>query len=293
MKIIVTGSDGFVGRHLVELLKKDSRNRVFPFDRHQADITKFAAVKNYLAKIKPDQVYHLAGFASGAGKDKKLIFKVNVDGTLNILKALKEIGKPVKIMLASTAYVYGNTLQCATEKSKIEAKSFYDQSKIEMEREALKYQSDNIQLVISRATNHTGPGQKPGFVVPDFCQKIVNAKDGDIIEVGNLEAERDIFDVSDCIQAYVIAMEKRESGEIYNIGLGQPVKMKEILEKLIKLSGKNLSHRIDPNKMRPSDISKNCVNASKIKNLGWKPCISLDKTLEDVLEYWIRQTGGQ
>src|SRR3972149_8595773 len=137
MKIIVTGSAGFVGSHLIELLKKDSKNRIYPLDREQADITNYSQVLSYLKKIRPDQVYHLAGFASGAGRDRGLIFKVNVDGTLNILKALKEIDRPVKIMLASTAYVYGNTPKCAREDSPIDAKSFYDQSKIEMERQAL------------------------------------------------------------------------------------------------------------------------------------------------------------
>src|SRR3972149_1059149 len=168
MKIIVTGSDGFVGGNLFDLLKK-GKDKIFPLDLKQADITNYQAVKKYLSKIKPDQIYHLAGFASGAGKDRDLIFLVNVQGTLNILKSLKEIGRPVKILLASTAYVYGNTPNCANEESKINANSFHDKSKIKMEQEGLKYISSNIKIVITRASNHTGPGQKPGFVVPDFC----------------------------------------------------------------------------------------------------------------------------
>lgn len=321
-RIIVTGSDGFVGRHLVELLKKDRCNRVYPLDFKKVDITKHSSVKKYLEKIKPDQVYHLAGFASGAGKDKDLIFKVNVDGTLNILKALttaqphlRSGEKVVKLLLASTAYVYGNTSVCASEKAKIDAKSFYDQSKIKMEREALSNYSssvrsesgspgdyssrqaclagrqartisNNIQIIITRATNHTGPGQKLGFVVPDFCAQIVNAKDGDEILVGNLSAKRDFFDVRDCVRAYKIIMGKGESGAVYNIGTGKTVEIKTILEMLIKISGKKISYRLDTKRLRPSDIKKNCVNASKVKKLGWTPKISLDKTLEDTYKYY-------
>ena len=275
-KVIVTGSDGFVGKHLIELLKKSNPpaggDRIFGLDKSQADITNYSQIKKYLAKIlaqgqsasggKPDQVYHLAGFASGAGKDKALIFKVNVQGTINILKALKEIDSPVKIMLASTAYVYGNTSQCATENSRTDAKSFYDKSKLHMEKEARKYLSANIQIVISRATNHIGPGQKLGFVVPDFCRQIAKAKSSDTILVGNLSAKRDIFDVKDCVKAYKILMQKGKSGEIYNVGPGKPVNIKKVLNKLIKISDKELSYRIDPKLKRPSDITKNCVDYS-------------------------------
>lgn len=291
MKILVTGSDGFVGKHLVNLLKK-GKDRIYPLDRKQADITNFQAVKKYLIKIKPDQAYHLAGFASGAGKDKDLIFKVNVDGTINILKALKEIGKPVKILLASTAYVYGNTPKCAKEFSKIDPKSYYDKSKVAMEKEALRLcsgQAKNIQIVISRATNHIGPGQKLGFVVPDFCSQIVKAKNGDNIIVGNLSAKRDFFDVRDCVRAYKILMQKGKSSEIYNIGPGKSISIKEILEKLIKISGKKLSYKIDPTKMRKSDIGKNCVNASEIQRLGWRPKISLEKSLKDSYQFFDRE----
>jgi len=286
-KIVVTGSDGFVGRYLVDLLKR-GKDKVYPLDRKQVDITKFLEVKKYLTKIKPDQVYHLAGFASSAGKDKNLIFKVNVEGTLNILKALKEIGRPCRVLLASTAYVYGNTAKCATEKVAISANSFYDQSKVKMEQESKKYLSDpstslraSIEIVITRATNHTGPGQKLGFVVPDFSSQIAKAKTGEKIVVGDLDAKRDLFDVRDCVRAYKIVMQKGKSGEVYNIGTGKPIAIRQILNKIISISKKKILVTQDPSQMRPSDIAKNCVNATKIKKLGWTPKIPVDRTLKD------------
>lgn len=281
MKIIVTGADGFVGKYLVEQLKKTKGNVVIGLDRNQADITNFKSVKKFIVKHQPDQIYHLAGFASGAGKDKELIFKVNVDGTLNILKSLKDLKKPVKVLLASTAYVYGNTPKCANEKTEPSAMSLYDKSKLEMEKKSSKYGNKNIDIIITRASNHIGPYQKPGFVVPDFCLQIAKAKQNSIITVGNLDAQRDIFDVRDCVKAYELIMNKGKSGQIYNIGTGKTITIKEILNKIIKISKKKITFEYDPDKMRPSDISKNCVNNSKLMKLGWKPKISLDKSLKD------------
>jgi GDP-4-dehydro-6-deoxy-D-mannose reductase len=302
MKILVTGSNGFVGQHLVELLKRETRDEIIGLDRNNADITNYDQVLSFIQKIRPDQIYHLAGFASGAGKDKELIFNVNVLGTENILRALREtqshIGSDtnmVRILLASTAYVYGNTEVCAREDYRTDAKSFYDQSKLEMEKLASKYLSSKLQVLITRATNHTGPGQKSGFVVPDLCQEIVNAGNysssvarssrpiasNNIIKVGNLDAKRDLFDVRDCVRAYKIVMDKGEPGEIYNIGTGRAVSVKEILDKLIKISGKNINYKIDPARKRVSDIANNCVDSSKIMHLGWKPEIPLDRTLTE------------
>lgn len=309
MNILITGISGFVGEYLAQELIKYTKNaQVFGIDQNNksfklfpklnnnirissCDITDANKLEKIIKKIKPDQVYHLAGFASGAGKDKKLIFNVNVHGTINLLKALKNTNKKIKIMLASTAYVYGNTKVCAYENSKINAKSFYDQSKIEMEKQAQKYQSKKLQIVISRATNHTGPGQSLGFVVPDLASQIAKAENNNTIFVGNLVTQRDLFDVRDCVYAYRLIMQKGKSGEIYNIGMAQAVSIKTIFEKLIEISAKKISYKIDPKRQRPSDIAKNCVNHKKIKLLGWQPKINLNKTLKDTYNYWLNKKG--
>lgn len=303
MNILITGISGFVGEYLAqEIVSHAKRAQVFGIDRStrgfkifpklfkkikilQCDITNSIDVKRAIEEVNPDQIYHLAGFASGAGKDKKLIFNVNVNGTINLLKSLQKINKKVKILLSSTAYVYGNTLKCANENSKIDAKSFYDQSKIEMEKKSKKFQSKNLQIIIARPTNHIGAGQKLGFVVPDFMNQIINAKNNGKILVGNLKAQRDFFDVRDCVLAYRIIMKKGKVGEIYNIGTGKTIFIKEILEKLIKISGKKITHKSNPKRMRPSDIAINCVNPSKLKRLGWQPKIGIDKSLRDVYRF--------
>jgi len=108
-----------------------------------------------------------------------------------------------------------------------------------------------------------------------------------MILVGNLSSKRDIFDVRDCVRAYKLLMVKGKPGEIYNIGPGRSVSIKEILAKLIRISGKKISYHIDEKRMRPSDIAKNCVNSVKIKKLGWQPKISLEKSLKDSYHYYL------
>ncbi len=154
-----------------------------------------------------------------------------------------------------------------------------------MEQEAKQFLSDKMEIVFTRASNHTGPGQKLGFVVPDFCSQIAKAKPNAEILVGNLAAKRDFFDVRDCVKAYKLVMQKGNKGQIYNIGTGKTVQIKNILEKIIKISGKSISYKFDPQRMRPSEIKKNCVNISKIKKLGWLPKIGLEKTLKDTYKY--------
>lgn len=309
MRILISGVSGFVGQHLAQYLSDHEKNaEIFGIERNirpfelfpsltkkikviNCDITNKHEVDQAINQIRPQEVYHLAGFASGAGKDRELIFSVNIDGTVNLLESLTKVNLPVKVLLASTAYVYGAVKKCANEKALLCPKSYYDQSKVKMEIESRRFISDDLQIIITRATNHAGAGQSLGFVVPDLAQQIASAKDDAQILVGNLQAKRDLFDVRDCIMAYHLVMKKGLNGEVYNLGSGKVRSIKEILEKLIKLSGKKISYKIDPLRTRPSDILLSCVDLAKIKALGWKTHIKLDQTLQDVLCYWQRKVG--
>lgn len=303
MKVLITGISGFVGEYLTKILKEHNNNvQIFGLERNtipfklfpelnksiqviNCDITDRERIDEIIAKIQPDQVYHLAGFASAAGKDQGLIYDVNVQGSINVLNALKKLNKKPRILLASTAYIYGNTLQPAKEDDKIHPQGPYARSKAEMEKQALR-NNDSLEIIISRTVNHSGPGQKLGFVVPDFVSQIAKVHNNEKILVGNLEAQRDFLDVKDVVEAYLILMKKGISGQIYNVSSGKTISIQKLLEKIIEISGKKVKIKIDPTRVRPIDIKINCLDYCKIKKLGWQPKVNFDQTLKNVLQYW-------
>jgi len=303
MKILISGISGFVGEYLAnQISERNPQAEIFGIERNikpftlfpelntkikvlNCDITDSENVDQTISEISPDQFYHLAGFSSANTNDKNLVYKINVDGTENILKALAKLNKSVSVLLISTSYVYGNTSGEAEENDAVAPHGIYAESKAEMEKLAEKYQN-TLKIMIARPVNHTGPGQKRGFVIPDFASQIISMKKGEEILVGNLVAERDFLDVRDVVGAYTLIMEKGAGGEIYNISSGKCQKIETVLDLLIKLSGKDIHVKIDPGKVRPVDIKKNCLNPAKIEKLGWHKTIELEKTLSDVLKYW-------
>lgn len=306
MNILITGATGFVGEYLAHELCKSKNNRIFGIDRSvrefelfpnlndkvklfTLDITNYDSVKKVIGIIKPENVYHLAGFSSASGQDKKLIDDINVGGTLNLLKALKTINQKTRVLLVSSSYVYSDTLKPSKETDKIAPKSLYAKSKARMEKESLKYASKKLEILIARPINHIGPGQRKGFVVPDFACQIVGLKNGETISVGNLSARRDFLDVVDVVRAYKAIIEKGKSSEIYNISSGNIYTIKEILEKMIKVSKKKISIKIDTSKFKEVDIKKNALSNKKIVALGWRNRESIDITLKKVLNYWKKQ----
>jgi len=310
-QILITGISGFVGSHLVKRLLSDYRDQLkisgTYFDKRElpslndykdkidlqaCDIGDAQQVQKVVSEIKPDYICHLAAMSSGAETDREKVFQVNVEGTLNILRACQDLNKKVRVLLASTGYVYGSTddKQPFTESDSVNPHGIYAESKLEMEKQALELAPKNVEVIISRAFNHTGPGQTQNFVVPAFAQQIAEIEIGNakpVIQVGNLEAVRDFFDVEDAVRAYKLLLEKGRSGEIYNLASSQAVKISEILNKLLTLSDKKIKIEQDPDRMRPSDIAYSVGSFQKIKDeLDWQPTIDLDKMLAKVLDYW-------
>jgi GDP-4-dehydro-6-deoxy-D-mannose reductase len=305
MKALITGINGFVGDHLSALLH--SKNiEVYGTDI-AGDFSKPGVHTSYmdlmdqeqiikaLSLIQPDTIYHLAG-QSNVGlswKEPFLTLNVNVMGTMNLLEAVRKTAPGAKVLIIGSGDQYGivSPEQCPlSEGTVLKPQNPYAVSKAMQEQTATVYvRAYGLNVVMVRAFNHIGPGQKPGFVAPDFACNIVKIEKGlqKSMSVGNLEAMRDFSDVRDIVRGYQMLMEKGATGEIYNIGSGMPIKISDLLKRMISLSAAKIEVFEDPEKMRPSDSPIIYADCSKIhEHTGYKPQITLEQTLTDVLDYW-------
>lgn len=305
MKALITGVDGFVGKYLSEyLLKQDyeiygttisenyKNDKINVKKMNLLDTEQVNAVIN---DVKPDKIFHLAG-QSAVGfswKEPALTISVNVNGTVNLLEAVKNYSKDSKILIIGSSDQYGiiKPEDCPIKETQLQIpQSPYGISKKTQEELGKLYvKAYKMNIIFVRAFNHIGAGQGENFVVPDFASKIVKIEKGAIpvLKVGNLDTLRDFTDVRDIARGYVMLLENGKIGESYNIGSGNVVRVRQILEKLVNLSNKEIKIEIDKEKFRPVDIPIVQCDNSKIKrDTGWKPEISIDETLKDVLKYW-------
>lgn len=308
-KVLVTGSGGFVGRHLVNLLKEDFQIIGTLFGEelkdeenvsyYEGNIQDKDFIGGLVKKYSPEYIVHLAARAISWDSDTEQVFNTNFLGTINLYKAVLEQKKvdssyDPKILYVSSAEVYGKTStpEKINEDCPFFPVNFYAVSKVAGDR--LSYQisqTEGLNIVIARPFNHTGPGQQKGFFVPDMVSQIVeieNDPSRDTIKVGNTDTVRDLSDVRDIVRAYKLLIESdTKRGEAYNICSGQGQEIKNILEKLLSFAKKDIKIEVDQSRFYPVDIKVAVGDNIKLKTLtGWNPEIALDQTLEDALNYW-------
>ena len=312
MKALITGISGFAGSYLAEFLL-DKKYKIFGtfYDKStfsnlngcmdkikifKCDIRNYNSLGAIIEKVRPDEIYHLAAisFVPTSLKDPKLAFDTNTYGTLNLYQAVIEQKINPKILFVGSADEYGivnkNDLPI-NENCPLQPVNPYSISKASADYLSYFYfKSYDLNIARVRPFNHIGPRQSPEFVCSNFAKQIVEIEKGmkePVIMVGNLEAKRDFTDVRDMVRAYWLAIQKCETGEVYNICSERAVQIRELLNNLLKLSSKQIEVMKDPQRMRPSDNPILQGSSSKFKEkCGWKPEIPLDKTLKDILEYW-------
>lgn len=314
-KVLITGVSGFAGSFLAEeLLSKDfDIYGTYLFDKSLSNLTSLKDKLNLVKldlldenqvleevrKIAPDVVFHLAAIAatSKSFNNPSEIFTNNVTSQLNLLEAIRKLELNPKILVVSSAEVYGAVASenlPIDEKTPLLPSNTYAVSKLSQDFLGLQYfLTYKMDIVRVRPFNHIGPRQSPNFVVSDFAKKIVDVEKGkaNLVKVGNLETKRDFTDVRDMVKAYRLSLESGVAGDVYNLGSGKSYLISEILDKLIKLSKKEIKVERDESLLRPSDNPELICDYSKFHTLtGWKPEVDIDKTLRDTLEYWRAQS---
>lgn len=307
MKIFITGATGFVGCHLRKLLASPehliwgstypdvsesvSEDRLF-----YMDIRKEKDVSEHLREIKPDWVFHLAAVSNvhHSWNSRKETLETNILGTFNLFESVRAFYPDARILFISSSDIYGTRSRpddALTEKEDVAAMNPYAYTKWSGEVLSEFYtRVEGLDIVIARPFPHTGPGQSADFVCSDWACQIARIEKGltdPEIRVGNIHVERDYTDVRDVVRAYVKLMEKGESGEVYNVCSGQSYSLERILECLLSFTSKEISVRVDSQKLRKVDIPRLLGNNSKIKEIiSWEPQIPLEQSLRELLEYW-------
>ena len=307
MRALIIGAAGFVGGHLMERLLLDGCQVAaskLPGESiaragvsvHDLDILAPEQIDGLLCELQPDVIYHLAAQSSVAVSWKKpsLTADINIKGTINVLEAVRAQRNPPKLLLIGSGEEYGRVRPeevPIVEETLLRPGNVYAATKAAQGMLGSIYaEAYGLHAVMIRAFNHVGPGQRPGFVIPDFCRQIVQIERGErepVIQVGNLAAKRDFTDVRDVVRAYSLLGTHGQAGAVYNVGSGTAVAVHDILDKLLALAKVKISVEVDKARFRPVDLPEIAADNSRLtRETGWRPEIPLDVTLRDALDEW-------
>lgn len=310
MRVLITGVAGFVGGHVVELLRADhaeveifgldsrpgNRARALGIEIVQADLEDSSSVRQALDRVRPDRIVHLAAQSSPqrSWEDPAGTLKTNLLGLLHLLEAARTLSLAPRLLVVGSAEEYGLVRPDQTpirEDAPLRPASPYAVSKVAQGFLALQYAlSLDLPIVRTRTFHHTGPRRGEQFAESSFARQLTEIEAGrraPRVEVGNLDAVRDFTDVRDVVRAYWALLDHGVPGEVYNVCSGRGVRLGDLLEELIALSGLKVEVRVDPDRLRPNDVPVLVGDPSRLRAAtGWEARTPLSRTLRDLLDHW-------
>lgn len=314
MRVLITGATGFVGQHLIEHLQAVGGYELFGLARRPApgasairsfavdlnrDYDKFVAI---LRDIRPEAIFHLAGFASAAASfdDPRSAWEGNLSASLALFRAVAESGVTPRILFVSTGAVYGNALATAnpcTEETLLKPDHPYAASKAAADLAAYQaYCFPGLQIIRVRPFNQIGPGQSNGYALSGFAERITRIEADQlpaVLETANLDMERDLTDVRDMVRAYRLLIECGQPGEVYNAAAGNPTPMRHAAKSLLARAKCTIELDEHKERRRPADVQVMRISTAKILSAtGWRPTIPLEQSLDDMLADWRRRVGS-
>ena len=314
MRVLITGITGFAGSHLADYLlaehpeveihgmcrwRSPRENIIHLGDRvrlTEGDLRDEASLRRVMAEARPDAIFHLAAqsFVPTSWRAPTETLTTNIAGQSNLFEAVRAVGLDPVIQIAGSSEEYGLVLPDEVpirESNPLRPLSPYAVSKVAQDMLAYQYfRSYGMKTVRTRGFNHTGPRRGDVFVSSNFAKQIASIERGlqkPVIRVGNLDAVRDFTDVRDMVRAYWLAVAEATPGEVYNLGSGRGITIRELLDLLVGMSDARVDVEIDPERLRPSDVEVLLADSSKFRTeTGWEPRIPLETTLRDLLDYW-------
>ncbi len=315
MRVLITGVTGFVGSHLAEyclekgcLVFGTGRRRspitnvqgILPNERFtllEVELEDSRSIYSAIETAQPDTVFHLAAqsFVPASFESPYYTMQVNLLGTLALLESLRQwspSGSP-KIQIAGSSEEYGlvREEECPiVETQALRPLSPYAVSKVGCDLLGQQYaRAYGMHIVVTRAFNHEGARRGQEFVTSNFAQQAVLLSAGKVseLQVGNLDAVRDYNHVDDVVRGYWLALEKCDPGDVYNICSGKGVVIRDLIDMLAGIVGKELPYSLDPKRLRPSDVPYLVGDSSKFrKQTGWQPELTIQDAMTDLVAYW-------
>jgi GDP-4-dehydro-6-deoxy-D-mannose reductase len=303
-RILITGAGGFVGRRLAAALAaKYPDAEITGLDRadktsERFDITDGPSVEAAIALHRPTHLVHLAAISSVPQSflQPELTWRTNVFGTLSLITALQAHAPDCRMLFVSSAEIYGRSTfdgQPVKESALLQPNNPYAASKAAADIMVREACNRGLKASIVRPFNHTGPGQSDAFVVPAFCSQIARIEKGlqpPVIEVGELNGERDFCDVRDIIDLYILIIGAGENlplGLTLNAASGIPRRIGDILDILLSKARLPITIRQDPSRLRAVGVPRILGDAGLARQvLGWTAKVPFERTLQDTLDYW-------
>lgn len=279
MRVAVTGASGFTGAYLLPELERRGHEAI----ALEADVTDPATLNAALAVARPDAVIHLAALAFVDVADFGGFYAVNQVGSFNLMQALAARSPGARLILASTAQVYGAQASGLIDEGRpMLPANHYALSKAAMETGS-RFWADRLQITVVRPFNYTGVGQELRYLVPKivdhFRRRAVE------IDLGNIDVQRDFGDVRSVVEAYASLLDTPAPPTVCNIATGTMESVGGIVAKLAAISGHRMDIRINPAFVRADDVPVlgGCIDRLRTAVPGWSP-----RPIDDTLAWMLQ-----
>lgn len=316
-KYLITGYSGFVSRHFLEYLDKNETNasikgldvqkpefshssyKNIRLDFEKIDLLDRDRIESIIFNFQPDYIVHLASYSSVAfsWKEPILSFQNNMNIYLNLLESIRKLNLPARILSIGSSEEYGNVDEKTlplTEAHVPRPVSPYAVARVSQEMISKVYVDGyGLDIIMTRSFNHIGPFQRDTFVISSFAKQLVEIKksgksSGELV-TGDTSIVRDFTDVRDVVVAYDLLLKKGKPGEIYNVCSGKGTSLNDVIGIMAKILDLTIHIQVNEKLVRPSDNRIIIGSNERIKkDIGWDVSISLERSLSDSIDYWLK-----